>query len=110
MFCSKLSKIEKYATKDQPLKIIPMLNDKDEGTVLAAIEALGRSRQEEAFNALVPLVHSPNEKIRTAAALALGQTGRAKARVHLEHQRRVETSDAVKEAISKALTTVPTSD
>ena len=51
-----------------------------------------------------------SEKVRIATARALGNTGRSKARVHLEHQRRVETSDAVKDAISAALTAVPTSD
>lgn len=110
MFGNKLTKIAKYVSKDKPDKIVPMLNSKDESIVLAAIEGLGRCRQEDAFNALVPMIHSADEQVRRAAALALGATGRAKARVHLEHQRQVETSDAVKEAIAKALTTVPTSD
>ncbi|NLB39245.1 MAG: HEAT repeat domain-containing protein [Clostridiales bacterium] len=110
MFGSKISRIEKYVSKDKPNKIIRMLNDRDESTVLAAIDGLGRCRDEDAFNALVPLIHSPSEKVRIATARALGNTGRSKARVHLEHQRRVETSDAVKDAISAALTAVPTSD
>lgn len=110
MFGNKLSKIEKLKIKDKALKIIPMLNDRDEDVVLAAIEALGHSSKDEAFNTLVPLVHSPNEKVRTAAALALGETGRTVARVHLEHQRKVEASDAVKNAISRALTALPASD
>ncbi|MGI6671616.1 MAG: HEAT repeat domain-containing protein [Christensenellales bacterium] len=110
MFGSKASKIEKYVAKNKPQKIIPLLNNKDESVVLQAIEALGRCRDEDAFNVLVPLVHNGNEKVRHAAVLALGNTGRGKARVHLEHQRQIETSDAVKEAITQALTNVPKSD
>lgn len=109
MFGSKVSKLEKYVAKNKPKKIIPLLNNKDESVVLKAIEALGRCRDEDAFNVLVPLIRHDHEKIRHAAVLALGNTGRDKARVHLEHQRQVETSEAVKEAITEALTNVPKS-
>ena len=42
MFGNKMDKIAKLADKNDAVKLLGMLNDKDEKVVLAAIDALGR--------------------------------------------------------------------
>ena len=85
MFGNKMDKIAKLADKNDALKLLGMLNDKDEKVVLAAIDALGRCNGDDAFNALVPLVHNDNADVRTHAVLALGKMGLPKARTFLLH-------------------------
>lgn len=77
MFGNKMDKIAKLADKNDAVKLLGMLNDKDEKVVLAAIDALGRCSGDDAFNALVPLVHNDNADVRAHAVLALGQDGSA---------------------------------
>ena len=52
MFGNKMDKIAKLADKNDAVKLLGMLNDKDEKVVLAAIDALGQCSGEEAFNTL----------------------------------------------------------
>ena len=51
MFGNKMDKIAKLADKNDAVKLLGMLNDKDEKVVLAAIDALGRCNGDDAFNA-----------------------------------------------------------
>ena len=67
MFGNKMDKIAKLADKNDAVKLLGMLNDKDEKVVLAAIDALGRCNGDDAFNALVPLVHNASADVRTHA-------------------------------------------
>ena len=110
MFGNKMTRIARYAQKNKPEKLVKFLNDKDKSVVLAAIEGLGNSRKEEAFNPLIPLLRSPDEDICIQAIKALGTMGRAKARVHLEHMRTKENTKAVDDAIMEALSTLPRSE
>ena len=103
MFGNKMDKIAKLADKNDALKLLGMLNDKDEKVVLAAIDALGRCNGDDAFNALVPLVHNDNADVRTHAVLALGKMGLPKARTFLLHQLEAEKSHEVREAMDTAL-------
>jgi len=103
MFGNKLSKVAKMAEKNQAEKLAALLNDKDENVVYAAIDALGSCSGDVAFNALVPLVHNPNAKVRAHAAASLGKMGLPKARTFLLHQRDAEKDPQVMDAIAKAL-------
>ena len=103
MFGNKMDKIAKLADKNDAVKLLGMLNDKDEKVVLAAIDALGRCNGDDAFNALVPLVHNDNADVRTHAVLALGKMGLPKARTFLLHQLEAEKSPEVREAMDTAL-------
>ena len=74
MFGNKMDKIAMLADKNDAVKLLGMLNDKDEKVVLAPIDALGRCNGDDAFNALVPLVLTP-APMRAHAVLALGKMG-----------------------------------
>ena len=104
LFGNKLTKIDKMVEKNQAEKLHALLNDKDETVVLKAIEGLGKCTGDVAFNALVPLVHYDNAKIRAQAISALGVMGQPKSRAFLLHQREAEKDPAVLKAIDEALT------
>ena len=103
MFGNKIDKIGKMAEKNQAEKIEKLLKDKDAAVVLAAIDALGRCTGDVPFNALVPLILSPDAQVRIHAVNALGQMGLPKARTFLLHQRDAEKDAGVKAAIEAAL-------
>lgn len=103
MFGSKVDKISKMASKNQAEKLEKMLKDKDMTVVLAAIDALGHCTGDVAFNALVPLILSPDAQVRTHAVNALGEMGLPKARTFLLHQRDAEKDAGVNAAIESAL-------
>ena len=103
MFGNKIDKIGKMAEKNQAEKIEKLLKDKDMNVVLAAIDALGKCTGDVPFNALVPLILSPDAQVRTHAVNALGQMGLPKARTFLLHQRDAEKDAGVKAAIEAAL-------
>lgn len=103
MFGTSEDKISKMAEKKQSAKLAKLVEDKHPETRLAAIDALGRCGDDEAYNALVPLVHAPDVTTRVHAIRALAQTGNAHARVHIEHQAQTERDPQVLEAIKAAL-------
>lgn len=103
MFGNKIDKIGKMVQKNQAEKLEKLLKDKDMAVVLAAIDGLGQCTGDVAFNALVPLILSPDAQVRTHAVSALGQMGLPKARTFLLHQRDAEQDASVKEAIESAL-------
>ena len=103
MFGNKLGKVAKLAAKNQAEKLAAMLNDKNAGVVMAAIDALGSCTGDAAFNALVPLVRSADAGVRAHAAAALGKMGLPKARTFLLHQRDAEKDETVLKAIDEAL-------
>ena len=103
MFGNKLSKVAKMAEKNQAEKLEKLLKDKDMEVVLAAIDGLGQCTGDTAFNALVPLILSPDAQVRAHAVTALGVMGLPKARTFLLHQRDEEKDAAVMAAIEEAL-------
>ena len=64
MFGNKLEKIEKLAAKGDAAKIAEYVNDKHDDVRMAAIDALGKCQSDDAFNALVPLVHGGDRAAR----------------------------------------------
>ena len=106
MFGNKMDKIAKLADKNDAVKLLGMLNDKDEKVVLAAIDALGRCSGGETQRVLLRDacgVHGHNLRVRTHAVLALGKMGLPKARTFLLHQLEAEKSPEVREAMDTAL-------
>ena len=103
LFGNKFEKIAKLAGKGKEEKLAAFLEDKNADVRLAAVDALGRCSGDVAFNALVPLVHSPDKQTRIHAAGALCAMNDSKARAHLEHQRSAEKDPDVMKAIDEAL-------
>ena len=106
MFGNKLEKIEKLASKGDAAKIAEYVNDKHDDVRMAAIDALGKCQSDDAFNALVPLVHGGDVEQRKHAALALGNMNVPRARAFLEHQSTLESDADVKKAIETALSEI----
>jgi len=103
MFGNKLAKVEKLVAKGKADALIPLTADKSEEVRLAAVRGLGRCDDDNAFNALVPLVHASEASMRVAAISALADMGRPTGRVHIEHQMRVEKDSQVLTAMQNAL-------
>ncbi|MDD3336670.1 MAG: HEAT repeat domain-containing protein [Eubacteriales bacterium] len=102
MFGSKESKIEKAIAKNQPEAIIKLLNDKDKATVLSAIKGLGSIKLDDSFNALVPLLNSPDKDYRAAAAESLGNIGNEHAKAFMLHATSIEKEEDVKKVMENA--------
>lgn len=104
MFGHNLKHIEKLAEKQDGEKLVKLAEDRHLETRLAALDALGKCRDnEDAYNALITAVHDEEPQVRAHAASALAEMGDVKARAHLNHQRTKETDPAVKAAIEEAL-------
>ncbi len=103
MFGNKMNKIPKMVEKNQADKLAGFLKDKKADVVLSAIDGLGQCTGEAAFNALVPLILSPDTQVRIHAINALGAMGEPKARTFLLHKRDDEKDPAVLSAIEAAL-------
>ena len=106
MFGNKLTKVEKLTAKKKTSALIPLTTDKNEEVRLAAVRGLGACEDDDAYNALVPLVHSSEAAMRKAAILALADMNRPSARGHIEHQLRVEKDAQVLAAIQNALSRI----
>ena len=106
LFGNKFEKLAKLAEKGEEEKLVSFVNDKHEDVHLAAIDALGRCSGDVAFNALVPLVHSPDKQTRIHAAGALCAMNDPKARAHREHQRSTEQDSDVLKAIEESLSKI----
>lgn len=103
MFGNKLAKVEKLTAKGKTDALIALTNDKSEEVRLAAVRGLGRCSDDNAYNALVPLVHAPEAAMRIASINALADMNRPSGRVHIEHQMRVEKDTQVLNAMQNAL-------
>ena len=110
MFGNKVEKISKLAQKGRFDKILALLTDKSEEVRLAAIDALGQCSDDLAFNALVPLVHSPNRAERIHVAHSLSSMRQPRARAYLEHQLRSERDPEVVKAFDEALAKIKDKD
>lgn len=102
------AKLEKFVAKNKVDKIISIIDGKHETEEerLAAIDALGKCTGDEAFNGIVPLIHSEDAKIRAHAATALGNFGEARGRTFLSQQLDKEKDPDVIKAIDESLAKV----
>ncbi|MDG6256224.1 MAG: HEAT repeat domain-containing protein [Methanomicrobiaceae archaeon] len=67
-----------------------------------AAEALGRMEDPEAVDALIPLLHDPDWRVRVKAAWALGRIGDARAAPYVNRLARDE-SEAVRDMAKEAM-------
>ncbi len=102
MFGSKQDKIEKAVEKKKIGELIKFTQDKDPSIILAAIAGLGKIKEDDAFNALVPFLSSTVTEQRAAAATALGELGNGHAKAFLLHAAQVEKDPAAKKTIETA--------
>lgn len=103
MFGSKEKKIENAIAKKKPAVAIGLLEDKDESIQLAAIAAAGKIGGDDCMNALIPLLHNGNAKVRGAAAMALGELGNGHAAAFLSYQLDHETDAQAQKEIRTAM-------
>ena len=68
LFGSKDKKIEHAIEKKNPAGVIGFFEDKDENIRLMAIDAAGKIGGDDCMNALIPLLHNSDAKVRAAAA------------------------------------------
>ena len=103
MFGNKEKKIEHAIEKKNPAAVIALFTDKDEHIRLAAIEAAGKIGGDDSMNALIPLLHHADPKMRAAAAAALAVVGNSHAAAFLSYQLDHEQDPTVLEAVRKAM-------
>lgn len=103
MFPNPFKRIERFAEKKNTVALLSMLHDSRETVRLAAIRALGWCVDDDAFNALAPLLHASESSVRRTAALALGDMGRPDGCACIERQMRVEKDEQVLSAMRVAL-------
>lgn len=110
MFGNKLDKVHKLAEKHNAVKLAEYVADGKPEVRLAAIDALGGCEGDEAFNALVPLIHSSDRDVRIHTAGALCALKQPRARPFMEHQLALEKDPEVIKAIDKALSQLKSED
>jgi len=103
LFGDKFSKIENWGKKSKVDKLKKFAGDKDPKIRLAVAKALGDSKGDEAFNALVLLLRDTDSTVRQAAVESLGNLGEKRAVEHLRHLIAKESDDVVKKAIEESL-------
>ncbi|HIU47688.1 MAG TPA: HEAT repeat domain-containing protein [Candidatus Fimadaptatus faecigallinarum] len=110
MFGNKLDKISKLAAKRDAGKLAGFVGDGKPEVRLAAIDALGKCEGDDAFNALVPLIHHADRDVRIHAAGALSELKQPRSRPFLEHQLAQEKDAQVIKAIDEALSKIKSDD
>lgn len=80
-----IQKIQQLGDKGKVKKLLSYAGSKDEVERAAAAQALGASKEDDAFNALVSLLRDPSEQVQIAAVRSLGQSGRSVAVEHVRH-------------------------
>ena len=103
LFGSKDKKIEHAIEKKNPAGVIGFFEDKDENIRLMAIDAAGKIGGDDCMNALIPLLHNSDARVRAAAATALGAVGNSHAAAFLSYQLDHEQDPTVQAAVRKAM-------
>jgi HEAT repeat protein len=103
MFGNNLNNIKKLTGKKNSEALAKFLTSKDMQVRIAAINGLGESGGETAFNHLTPSLRDSNPLIRTAAATALRALEDPRAVAFISNSLKNETDPETKEAMSKAL-------
>ena len=99
---NNLEKIEKLGQKGNSKKILPYASSKKADERAAAAAALGNTSTDEAFNALINMLHDSDTTVRINATGALKKMGRAAAVEHLRHTANNATDEALKAACTDA--------
>lgn len=97
MFGSKISKIEKWAKKENDTKIIKLLSDESKEVRFAAIKALGTIEKDNALNALIRYIEDPDPEIRMSILEALGSLGKSRGKEFVRFTMERDENEAVRE-------------
>ncbi|MDD2648432.1 MAG: HEAT repeat domain-containing protein [Eubacteriales bacterium] len=109
MFGSKKDKLDKLIAKKHITAIISLAKEKDEETRLAAITALGGFGQnDDAFNALIPMLSDHDGKTRAAASESLGAMHNDHAKAFIAHALSIESDPSVKQRMADAMAMLKT--
>lgn len=103
MFGNNLKKIEKLTSRKKSEALAKFLTSKDAQVRVAAINGLGESGGESAFNNLTPLLRDGNPLIRAAVATALRALEDPRAVAFISNSLKEEKDPATKEAMGRAL-------
>jgi HEAT repeat protein len=101
-----LEKIEKLGQKGKTGKILRYASSKKAEERAAAAAALGNAANDEAFNALLNLLHDSDAAVCISAAEGLKKMGRAAAVEHLRHAAAASDDEAVKAAFQDAAASI----
>lgn len=111
MFGNAIDKLAKLAGKNNVAKILSIMEkSKDDKTILACIDTLGKCKGDEAFNGLVPLIRSASAEVRKHAAEALGALGQPRGKTFLTQQYEMEKDEDVKKAFANAMAKLRNAD
>lgn len=103
MFGGIQAKIDRLAEAKNSSALILLIGDRRTSVRLAAIRALGCCPDDDAYNALAPLLRASEADVRKSAALALADMDRPSCRTLIKHQMQVERDPQVLSIMITAL-------
>lgn len=98
-----VKKVQKWAEKKKVSKLLKALSVNDVEIRIAAIEALGKTKDENAMNTLITLFKDPNALIRANAAEALGNIGNGRTLEFVRQLWNTDSDENVREKAKKAI-------
>ena len=103
MAADKMEKIIKLGQQGNVKKLSKYVQSASAEERAAAATALGHSKGDEAYNALISLLRDPDITVRSSAVQALVQAGRKEAVEHIRHTANSATDAGFKEVCQKAM-------
>lgn len=103
IFGSKKSKMEGWAKHNKVDKLIEALSDKDSTIQLAAVDALGTIKNDDAVNNLISHLRNPNPEMRKNICNALARIGDKRAIEFMKHLADSDEDASVREKATEAV-------
>lgn len=101
---NKIDKIAALGEKGKQSKLLGFCTNKDAAVRAAAATALGKTKGDDGYNALINLLRDPDDSVRVASAAALGVMGSKNAMEHLRYMLNHDgSSEAMKEACKASM-------
>lgn len=98
-----IEKIVQLGEKGKVKKLLPYATSKDADERAAAATALGKSNEDDAFNALVTLLRDNDPSVQLAAVHAVGELGRPMGKEYIRYIMSNTENAQLKEAGAQAL-------
>ena len=99
---NKIEKIAALGEKGKQAKLLGFCTNKDAEVRAAAATAIGKTKGDDGYNALINLLRDPDDSVRVASAKALGAMGSKNAMEHLRYMMNHEGSSDELKAACKA--------
>ncbi len=101
---NKIEKIAALGEKGKQAKLLGFCTNKDAEVRAAAATAIGKTKGDDGYNALINLLRDPDDSVRVASAKALGAMGSKNAMEHLRYMMNHEgSSDTMKAACKESM-------